>query len=47
LINLAAAMKTMGHKDVKTAMLYQHFEVEIVRQALNHNNNSEKQAKVQ
>jgi len=44
--NLAAVMKTMGHKDVKTAMQYQHPEVEIVRQALNHNN-SEKHATVQ
>jgi hypothetical protein len=32
---LAAAMKTMGHKDVKTAMRYQHPEIEIVRTALN------------
>lgn len=45
--NLAAVMKTMGHKDVKTAMQYQHPEVEIVRQALNHHNNSEKHAAVQ
>jgi integrase len=45
--NLAAVMKTMGHKDVKTAMQYQHPEVEIVRQALNHNNSSEKHARVQ
>jgi hypothetical protein len=28
-------MKTMGHKDVKTAMRYQHPEIEIVRTALN------------
>ncbi|HEX8924512.1 MAG TPA: site-specific integrase, partial [Terriglobales bacterium] len=33
--NLAAVMKTMGHKDVKTAMQYQHPELEIVRDALN------------
>ena len=33
--NLAAVMKTMGHKDVKTAMQYQHPELEIVRVALN------------
>jgi integrase len=33
--NLAAVMKTMGHKDVKTAMQYQHPEPEIVRLALN------------
>jgi integrase len=32
--NLAAVMKTMGHKDVKTAMQYQHPELEIVRAAL-------------
>jgi site-specific recombinase XerD len=32
--NLAAVMRTMGHKDVKTAMQYQHPEVEIVRAAL-------------
>ena len=34
--NLAVVMNTMGHKDVKTAMQYQHPEVELVRQALNH-----------
>jgi len=45
--NLAAVMKTMGHKDVKTAMQYQHPELEIVRQALNHNNASEKQLTIQ
>ncbi len=33
--NLAAVMKAMGHKDVKTAMQYQHPELEIVRAALN------------
>jgi len=33
--NLAAVMNTMGHKDVKTAMQYQHPELEIVRAALN------------
>jgi integrase len=32
--NLAAVMKTMGHKDVKTAMQYLHPELEIVRAAL-------------
>jgi integrase len=32
--NLAAVMKTMGHRDVKTAMHYQHPELEIVRAAL-------------
>ena len=29
--NLAAVMRTMGHHDVKTAMHYQHPELEIVR----------------
>jgi len=33
--NLAAVMETMGHKDVKTAMKYQHPELELVRTALN------------
>lgn len=33
--NLAAVMKTMGHKDVKAAMQYQHPELDIVRAALN------------
>jgi len=28
-------MKVMGHRDVKTAMKYQHPEVDIVRAALN------------
>lgn len=32
--NLAAVMRTMGHRDVKTAMQYQHPELEIVRLAL-------------
>jgi len=35
--NLAAVMKTMGHRDVKTAMHYQHPELEIVRDALDYN----------
>ncbi len=35
--NLAAVMKTMGHRDVKTAMHYQHPELEIVRSALDYN----------
>ena len=35
--NLKAVMKVMGHKDVKTAMRYQHPEVDIVRAALNSN----------
>lgn len=33
--NLAAVMKVMGHKDVRTAMRYQHPELDIVREALN------------
>jgi integrase len=33
--NLAAVMKTMGHKDVRAAMQYQHPELELVRVALN------------
>jgi integrase len=33
--NLKAVMKVMGHKDMKTAMRYQHPEVDIVRAALN------------
>ncbi len=33
--NLKAVMKVMGHRDVKTAMKYQHPELEIVRSALN------------
>jgi integrase len=32
--NLKAVMKVMGHRDVKTAMKYQHPELEIVRAAL-------------
>jgi hypothetical protein len=28
-------MKTVGHKDVRTAMRYQHPELDIVREALN------------
>jgi integrase len=35
--NLAAVMRTMGHKDVKTAMHYQHPELELVRTALDGN----------
>ena len=35
--NLKAVMKVMGHRDVKTAMKYQHPEIEIVRTALNYN----------
>jgi integrase len=36
--NLAAVMKTMGHRDVRAAMQYQHPELEIVRAALNRAN---------
>lgn len=35
--NLAAVMRTMGHRDVKTAIQYQHPELEIVRAALDQN----------
>ncbi len=38
--DLAAVMKTMGHRDVKTAMQYQHPEIDIVRAALNQTNGS-------
>ena len=34
--NLAAVMRTIGHRDVKTAMHYQHPELEIVRAALDY-----------
>ena len=34
--NLAAVMRTMGHRDVRTAMRYQHPEIEVVRAALDH-----------
>lgn len=33
--NLAVVMKTMGHRDVRAALQYQHPEIEIVRAALN------------
>ena len=36
--NLAAVMRTMGHKDVKTAMQYQHPEMESVRVIINDRN---------
>lgn len=32
--NLAAVMRTMGHRDIRTAMHYQHPELDIVRAAL-------------
>jgi hypothetical protein len=34
--NLAAVMMTMGHRDVKTAMHYQHPELEVVGAALDY-----------
>ena len=34
--NLAAVMRTMGHRDLETAMQYQHPELEIVRAALDY-----------
>ena len=42
--NLAAVMRTMGHRDVKTAMQYQHPELEIVRAALDHDTGVENRA---
>jgi hypothetical protein len=36
--HLAAVMKTMGHRDVKTAMQYQHPELESVRLVINDRN---------
>ncbi|MGO9305414.1 MAG: tyrosine-type recombinase/integrase [Candidatus Korobacteraceae bacterium] len=42
--NLAAVMRTMGHKDVKTAMQYQHPELEIVRAALDNDTAVENRA---
>jgi Phage integrase family len=38
--NLAAVMRTMGHRDVRAAMQYQHPDLEIVRSALNRINRS-------
>jgi len=38
--NLKAVMKVMGHRDVKTAMKYQHPEVDIVRAALDEPENA-------
>jgi hypothetical protein len=37
-------MRTMGHKDVKTAMQYQHPELEIMRAALDWDAAIEKRA---
>jgi hypothetical protein len=39
--NLKAVMKVMGHRDVKTAMKYQHPELEIVRAALDQGNKAD------
>jgi len=39
-------METMGHKDVKTAMQYQHPELDIVRAALNDSSDPGTQAAV-
>jgi site-specific recombinase XerD len=39
--NLAAVMKTMGHRDVKTAMHYQHPELDVVHAALDYGAASE------
>jgi hypothetical protein len=39
--NLAAVMRIMGHRDVKTAMHYQHPELEVVRAALDYGAASE------
>jgi integrase len=36
--NIAVVMNTMGHSDVKTAMTYQHPELNIVREAINARN---------
>jgi integrase len=43
--NLAAVMSTMGHKDVKTAMRYQHPELDLVRRALNSGSSQETEKK--
>src|SRR5262249_15620540 len=34
--NLAAVTRTMGHRDVQTAMHYQHPELDVVRAALDY-----------
>ena len=41
--NLAAVMKTMGHRDVRAAMQYQHPDLVIVRSALNRTNGPSQQ----
>jgi hypothetical protein len=43
---MAAVMRTMGHKDVKTAMQYQHPELEIVRAALDQDTSSSRETGV-
>jgi hypothetical protein len=35
-LDTMSIMRTMGHKDVKTALQYQHPELEIARAALDH-----------
>ena len=44
--NLKLLMQTMGHVDVKTAMKYQHPELDIVRSALNDTEPGVPQARV-
>jgi len=39
--NLSAVMKTMGHRDVKTAMHYQPPELDVARAALDYGTASE------
>jgi len=39
--NLAAVMKTMEHRDVKTAMHHQHPELDVVRAVLDYGASSE------
>jgi hypothetical protein len=39
--NLAAVMRTIEHRDVKTAMQYQHAELEVVRAALDYGTQNE------
>ena len=38
--NLAAGMRTMGHKDLRAAIQYQHPDLEIVRATLNRTGSS-------
>jgi hypothetical protein len=39
--NLAAVMKAMGHRDIKTAMHYHHPEIDVVRGALHYSTATE------